>query len=100
MPEITITQPHRLGQEEAAARLRAEIAGLKARLAGRFSVVHESLDGYAWSAEYEAYGLRASIAGLIEAASVEARLRLPATPGMIAEAVQRQIGARLAACLA
>lgn len=81
-------------------RLRAEVSNLKAQFAGRYAVVHETLEGYCWSAEYEALGLRASIAGLIEAGYVEARLRLPAMAGMVAEVVERQIGARLAACLA
>ncbi len=100
MPEITVKQPHRLGQEEAAERLRAEVATLKAQFAGRFSVVYETLEGYCWSAEYEALGLRASIAGLIEAGYVEARLCVPAMAGMLTDVMQRQIGARLAACLA
>ncbi len=100
MPEIKIAVAHDLGQEGAACALRSGISELKAKYAGRFTVVRESLVGWAWSGEYQASGLRAAAAVAIGATTVEVSLRLPAPAGLFRGRIEAEVRARLAGYLA
>jgi Putative polyhydroxyalkanoic acid system protein (PHA_gran_rgn) len=77
MPDLTVTVPHRLTQEEALNRIKRIIASAKKQYAGNVSDLQESWNGYIGTFKVSARGFSGSGDVTVGPTDVTLQLTLP-----------------------
>jgi len=100
MPNLTVSVPHRLPQDEALTRIKELVAQAKAHYSDKTSDLRESWDGYVGKFDVSAMGFSASANLNVQPSEVTIELTLPfaAIPirGKIESTVREALTKRLA----
>ncbi len=77
MPNLTISVPHQLTQEEALGRVKRGIAHLKTQYSSQMNNLQESWDGNVGKFSFSALGFPVSGVGTVNPQDVTADIDLP-----------------------
>jgi Putative polyhydroxyalkanoic acid system protein (PHA_gran_rgn) len=100
VPDLDISVPHQLSQDEALSRLKSAIADAKAEHSSKIQELREEWNGYAGTLRVTAMGQSLEVVLTVNPSDIRVQSKLPFLAsmfrGQIEEAIRQQGGKLLA----